>query len=429
MNSCDTNTHKKTRFKQTSIGKIPDDWEFVKLEDVILKIGDGGTPSTKIKEYFNGDIPWVNVEDIKREIYDTRRHLSELGLKNSSAKLWPKGTIIFSFGASIGKVGIARVELCTKQGIAGIVPNPEKIYNEFLYYVLLKEADKIKKIGQSMGSTIKEVRPSKLVKLVEFGLPPIPEQKKIAEILSTVDKAIQKVDESIAKTERLKKGLMQELLTKGIGHKEFKDTEIGRIPRGWRVTTIGEECIVGTGGTPSRSNPEYFGGDIPWVKSTEVNYNIIRQTEETLTELGLRNSNAKVYPAGTLIIAMYGQGVTRGKCAILGVDAAINQACAAVIPKDENTVYVPYLYYWCQFKYEQIRGLGQGANQSNLNLSLIRSIKVAIPSSIEEQRKIAEILSTVDKKLELEMKRKEKLERIKKGLMNGLLAGRRRVRV
>jgi len=140
---------------------LPEGWKVVKLGEIINDIGDGGTPSTKIKEYFDGNIPWVNIEDIKKDIYDTRRHLSELGLNNSSAKLWPEGTVIFSFGASIGKVGVARVKLCTKQGIASIVPNENEIYNEFLYYVLLKHSNKIKQIGQSMGSTIKEVRPSK----------------------------------------------------------------------------------------------------------------------------------------------------------------------------------------------------------------------------------------------------------------------------
>ncbi|MCX7786048.1 MAG: restriction endonuclease subunit S, partial [candidate division WOR-3 bacterium] len=172
---------------------LPYDWKYVSLGEVIVDIGDGGTPSTKIKEYFNGDIPWVNIEDITKDIYNTKRHLTNLGLENSSAKLWNEGTVIFSFGASIGKVGIARVKLCTKQGIAGIVVNPKVIINEFLYYVLLKQAKKVKEIGHSMGSTIKEVRPSKLIKLITFPLPPLSEQKKIAEVLSTVDEAIAKV--------------------------------------------------------------------------------------------------------------------------------------------------------------------------------------------------------------------------------------------
>jgi type I restriction enzyme S subunit len=420
--------YKETNFKDTLIGKIPKDWEIVNLGNVIMDIGDGGTPSTKIKEYFQGNIPWVNIEDIRKDIHDTRRHLSESGLKHSSAKLWPEGTIIFSFGASIGKVGIARVKLCTKQGIAGIVPDPHRINNEFLYYVLLKQSKKIKKIGKGMGSTITEIRPSKLVKLVVFPLPSPLEQQNIAKILSTVDHAIEKVDEVIAKTERLKKGLMHELLTKGIGHKEFKETEIGKIPKTWQITTIGEKCEVGTGGTPSRKHHEYFNGRIPWVKSTEVDYNIITKTEEHITELGLQNSNAKVYPAGTLIIAMYGQGVTRGKCAILGIDAAVNQACAAITPKEPDCLHIPYLYYWCQFKYEQIRSLAQGANQSNLNLSLIRSIKIALPPVLEQQE-IAETLYTIDEKLEIDKKEKEKLEKIKQSLMDLLLAGKIRVKV
>ena len=127
-------------------------------------------------------------------------------------------------------------------------------------------------------------------------------------------------------------------------------------------------------------------------------------------------------------MAMYGQGITRGKCAILGVDAAINQACAAITPRNSDIIYIPYLYHWCQSRYEHIRNLGQGANQPNLNLSLVRSVKVALPS-FPEQRRIAQTLSTADKKLELERDEKAKLERIKRGVMDLLLTGKIRVRV
>ena len=419
-----------TECKQTSIDKALKEWEVVKLRDVILDIADGGTPSTKIEEYFNGDIPWVNIKDIKKDIYDTRRHLSELGLRNSSAKLWNEGTLIFSFGASIGKVGIARVKLCTKQGIAGIVLDLDKVDNEFLYYVLLKEAEKIKQIGKSMGSTIREVRPSKLKRLVVFPLPPLLEQRKIAQILSTVDLAIGKVDEVIAKTERLKKGLMQELLTKGIGHKEFKDTKIGKIPKEWQVVRLKDVAELESGGTPSRKKPEYWNGNIPWFRSGELNDDIIYNTEEKITELGLRNSSAKVFPRGTLLMALYGRG-TVSKTAILGIDATTNQAIGAITPID-SSFDARFMQYYLIFSRNKLLNQlvypSSDVGRTNIYLGSLKLFKIAL-SSLQEQQKIAEILSAVDKKLELEKREKAKLEKIKRALMDLLLTGKVRVKV
>ena len=162
------------------------------------------------------------------------------------------------------------------------------------------------------------------------------------------------------------------------------------------------------------------------MKSTEVDYGIISKTEETITEEGVQNSNAKVYPAGSLVMALYGQGTTRGKCAILGIEAAVNQACAVLQSKGQ--VHIPYLFYWCENSYAAIRSFSQGANQANLNMGIIRSLNIPLPP-ISEQKKITEILSTIDKKLNIEKSEKAKTERIKKGLMDLLLTGKVRIKV
>lgn len=416
----------EVKSNETKIGGIPDNWEVVRLGDVSLGFVSGGTPSTKNPAYWNGDIPWMTSAHINgRTVTQGVKCITEEGLKNSATNVVPKNNILIATRVGIGKVAVNLVDMTISQDLTGVVLDHKKVNVDFIYWLLSNHTSKLKSLAQ--GSTIKGLL-RKEIENLKLPRPPLPEQHRIAEILATADTAIRKVDDAIAKTERLKMGVMQELLTKGIGHEEFKDTEIGRIPREWRVTTLRSECAVGTGGTPSRKHPEYFGGTVPWIKTTEVNYNTIMETGECITELGLQNSNAKIYPAGTLIIAMYGQGVTRGKCAILGMDAAMNQACAAVTPKNDNTTHVKYLQYWCQFKYDQIRNLGQGANQSNLNLSVVSSMRFPLPP-ISEQHRIAEIIRTIDKKLELERKRKEKLERIKKSLMNELLTGKKRVTI
>jgi len=428
----------KTGYEETPIGRIPEDWEVVRLGEVILDISDGGTPSTKVKKYFDGDIPWINIEDIKKDIYDTRRHLSEAGLKNSSAKLWDRGTVIFSFGASIGKVGIARNKICTKQGIAGIIPNPEKLYNEFLYFVLLKQGGKIKQIGKGMGSTITEVRPSKLKKLIVFPLPPLPEQKKIASILSTVDDAIQKVDEAIAKTERLKKGLMQKLLTKGIGHKEFKYSKELRceIPKEWGVVRLAHaniETIDGDRGVNYPKQSDFSGkGVCLFLNAKNVTENGFKFIE---TQFISKEKDAKM---GKGKLERYDVVLTtRGTVGNVGYyddnvlyeHIRINSGMVILRNKnkDVDNKFL-YLLFRTPFLKTQIKRIAYGTAQPQLNVRIIKNLKIILPP-LTEQQKIAEILSTVDKKLELGRNRKEKLERIKKGLMNDLLTGKKRVKV
>ena len=175
-------------------------WPIVKLSDVIIDIKDGGTPSRKKTEYFGGDICWCVVKDIKSEIFDTTEKLTELGLENSSAKVWPIGSIIISLGATIGNVGIARVPTATKQGLSGIIVNIDKILPEFLLYILKNKKEYIQSLAT--GVTIKEVRPSKLKELFTFPLPPLSVQKEIVKKIEVKQKAIDSAKEVIRNLER-----------------------------------------------------------------------------------------------------------------------------------------------------------------------------------------------------------------------------------
>lgn len=230
-------------------------------------------------------------------------------------------------------------------------------------------------------------------------LPVLAEQQKIAAVLWKMQRAIATQDRLIAATRDLKQSAMQHLFTHGLRDEPLKDTAIGAMPESWEPTTIGDIASVGSGGTPSRANPAYWlNGTIPWVKTGEVGYCVINDTEEKITPDGLRNSAAKIYPKGTLLMAMYGQGVTRGKVAILGVDASINQACAAIQTHDDRT-HPDFLYYVLSHNYESLRGLAHGGQQQNLNADLIRGFPFGLPTDVGEQRDIAAALATIDRKL------------------------------
>ncbi|ASJ05776.1 hypothetical protein A3L01_04530 [Thermococcus barossii] len=355
--------------------------------------------------------------------------MTKRALEDYNLNLLPKGSLILSTRAPVGYVAVLKEEATFNQGCKGLVPkNRSKIIPEFYAYYFKFKRQYLESL--SGGSTFKELAKAMLEHFL-IPLPPLPEQKKIAEILRTVDEAIEKTDEAIEKTERLKKGLMGRLLTKGIGHERFKKTELGEIPEEWRVVRLGEIADLKSGGTPSRKKPEYWeNGTIPWVKSGELNDGIIVETEEKITEKAVRESSAKIFPEGTLLFALYGKG-TVGKTAILGIDAATNQAVCGIFPKN-NAFFPRFMQYYLIHRREPI--LTQYVNPSsdvgrtNIYISSLALLKIPLPL-LSEQKQIAEILSTVDRKLELLRKRREKLEKVKRGLMKDLLTGRRRISI
>ncbi|OYT64585.1 restriction endonuclease [Candidatus Bathyarchaeota archaeon ex4484_205] len=350
---------------------------------------------------------------------------------NIDRYLLKPGDILFNNTNSvdlIGKTAIFRGEcdFCTYSNhITRIKVDESKVAPEWVLYNFIKKWQGryfrqvcVRHVGQA------GIRSEDLMKTL-IPLPPLPEQRKIAEILSTVDEAIQKVDEAIKKTERLKKGLMQELLTKGIGHTEFKDTEIGRIPKEWKVVRLRDVCLsfIG-GGTPSTTNPDYWNGDIAWMTSAHIKGRVITTGQKFITKEGLRNSTSNLIPKDNLLVATR---VGIGKAAINKIDIAISQDLTGIIIDKNKSA--PDFLYWCIINNERrLKSLAQGSTIKGILREELGRLKIPLPP-LSEQQKIAEILSTVDKKLELERKRKEKLERIKKGLMNDLLTGRERVKV
>lgn len=193
----------------------------------------------------------------------------------------------------------------------------------------------------------------------------------------------------------------------------------GTVPNGWEVRRLGDVATISSGGTPSRSNQQYWCGDIPWVSTGELHKRHITSTDEAISAKAVEETGLKKYPAGTLLVAMYGQGKTRGTTAMLDIDATINQACAAITITDANTSS-KYLFYFLQASYEKLRRLSNVGNQENLNADIIRTYPVFLPP-LEEQCKIAEILATQDKVIELYECKIEQLQIMKKICLQKML--------
>lgn len=185
-----------------------------------------------------------------------------------------------------------------------------------------------------------------------------------------------------------------------------KKNEVFKYP----MFKIKDICQLGSGGTPSRSCPQYYKGNIPWIKTGEVLNEEIFETEEHITEDAIANSSAKLYPKGSLIIAMYGQGDTRGRTAKLGMDATTNQACAVLHDIDNSIVSTDYLWYYLQGRYDDLRSLASGNNQPNLNAGKINNYDVVVPPMDVQNEMVAHIKEQKVLAKQLKQKAKEMRE-------------------
>ncbi|MDB4396319.1 restriction endonuclease subunit S [bacterium] len=206
--------------------------------------------------------------------------------------------------------------------------------------------------------------------------------------------------------------------------KTQKQTDIGLIPEDWHLHELGSLASVAAGGTPSRGNPSFWDGEIPWITTTQVDWNIIKKAEQFITKLGLLSSASSMLPAGTLIMALYGQGKTRGKVAILGINATTNQACAAISIKGE--ISKRFVFHFLVSRYEEIRGMSNSGSQENLNGQIVKSIQIPLPPKAEQEA-IAEALSDADALIESLEQLIAKKRQIKQGAMQELLTGKTRL--
>ncbi len=344
---------------------------------------------------------------------------------NAPLKIAKPHDILMSVRAPVGPTNIADRVCCIGRGLAAI--RPRAIDGDFLFFNLRYVEKFIASLGS--GSTFHAINKSQLasveVNAHDFNLP---EQQKIAGVLGLVQRAMEQQDRLIALTKELKKTLLHQLFTQGLRGQPQKQTEIGLVPESWEVVRLGDVAKLQSGGTPARDKPEYWiAGDIPWVKTGQIDYRVIHMTEERISREGLANSAAKVFPKGTLLIAMYGQGVTRGRVGLLGIDAATNQACAAITPDDEKRVSTPFIYHFLEFHYEDLRQMGHGANQRNLNAALIKGFRLSFPKP-DEQAQIVEALGILNAKLTIHQSKHAAHTALFRTLLHHLMTAQIRVK-
>ena len=260
----------------------------------------------------------------------------------------------------------------------------KKILPEFLEYVLrCKRALSYYKAKLRGSTARRRSLPTQTLLEFDIPLPDIQEQELILEVLRKVKKIIANRTEERESLNTLTKARFVEMF--GSIH---ESTE-------YPYVAVKDLTDVISGGTPSRDKSEYWeDGTIPWVKTTELQNNIIVNVDEYITEAGLNGSSAKLVPVGTVLIAMYGQGKTRGMTAYLNIEACTNQACACILPSDR--IDSMFMWKFFELSYEKLRSLAQGAGQPNLNGNMIKNFQVLVPP-IELQREYVDFIRQTDK--------------------------------
>jgi type I restriction enzyme S subunit len=413
--------------------EVPEEWKHVYFDDVITLNPSCELPSGGPVDF----LPMDAVNENDRSIdYWTQREPEDC----TTTKFKNGDTVYGKITPCAENGKIAQIEeLSTNVGSGSTEflvfrGKENRLSSDFVFYLVNFSVFRDVTISLMEGSTGRQRIPTDIFKSnLEIPFPSLPEQRRITEVLSTVDEQIRQTQAVIEATKELRRGLMQNVLHHGIGHEEFKEMHIGpkrsTIPTNWDIVQLEEIAELQSGSTPKRSNEEYWkDGSIPWVKSGEFNDKVIETANETITEKALENTGCVIFPEGTLLLALYGKG-TVSKTARLGLSAATNQAIAGILPKSGS--FDPrYLQYYLIHSRNTLLNVtvnpSSDTGRTNIYLSALRSFKVALPP-IEEQKRIAERLSIVDHKIAQEQETKEDLQELKRGLMQDLLTGTVRV--
>lgn len=422
----------KPGYKQTEIGALPESWDTVTFEDCFsilpnntLSRAELNYNGGEVRNIHYGDIlvkypavldcsaeglPYINKENVAKASKGFLRDGDLIMADTAEDVIVGKSTEVIGIGDSKVVSGLHTIPCRPK--------NAEMFAPKWLGYFINHCTYHDQIIPYITGIKVSSVSKSAISSTV-IAVPPKPEQAAVAEALTDIDALIVNLEKLIAKKKAIKQGAMQELLT-GKRRLPGFDSE-------WKTVQIGTFTSVFSGGTPSTANPLYWGGNIPWMSSGELNMKIVREVRGRITATGMENSSTRMIPAFCVLIGLAGQGKTRGTAAFNTFPLCTNQSIAAIFP-NESQFDSKFLYFYMDTQYTELRELSAGGGgRGGLTKKLIEDFYVTIPSDIKEQVSIAEILTDIDDEIENLEKELYKTTAIKQGMMSELLTGRIRL--
>lgn len=410
------------------IGEIPEDWEVTRIAGLYslrnTKVSDRDFPPLSVTK--NGILPQLKTA-AKSDDHNNR-------------KLVKKGDfVINSRSDRKGSCGISKYDGSVSLINTVLAPR-EEMNPEYFNWVFRSSsfAEEFYKWGNGIVDDLWTTNWMKM-RNINVPFPDKNQQKSIVKILNRIITDLDSVKENIKKEiqtlEEYKKSVITEAVTKGVDKNvEMKDSGIewiGEIPKHWEIIALKHMSRSYSGGTPSRNKLDYWkNGTIPWVSSGEVNKGYIYETEEKITEKGLLNSSAKIFPANTVLVALNGQGKTKGKAAILKISATTNQSLTGFVC-DETTLHHRFLYYLfiASYKFNRSYYAG-GENRDGIAASNLKTARIPTPK-IFDQIEISDYLDkktqTIDESIDIKRKQLEVLDEYKKSLIYEYVTGKREV--
>lgn len=362
---------------------LPYGWSRERLLCLTSKIGSGATPRGGEKAYVEAGTPLIRSMNIH---FDGLRRAGLAYIDDVQASALNGVTVesndvlLNITGASIGRVTTAPAELagarvnqhvCIIRTVDGIVPKFVAGY--------LASPDMQSFITEEHYGVTRPALTKEMVQEIKIPIPPQAEQRRIVTKIGMLSQRSKHANDHLSHLSRLIEKYRQSVLDKAFRADNFTDEQ------GWSKIPLEQVASVGTGATPKSGDPRYYDGSIPWITSGAVNQGRITRAQKSITELALKETNCKMFPAETIVMAMYGEGLTRGKVALLGIDAATNQAIAAIQIKS-NQIGTSFLLWFLHSRYLHLRDQAAGGVQPNLNLGIVKRTEVPCPPmEIQEQ--------------------------------------------
>lgn len=393
---------------------IPKNWCWCKVSAISqFERGITFPASAKEPEATENNIPCLRTANIQEELeIDDLLFVDKKYMKENTAKLVRVYDIIMSSANSrelVGKTSyVYSVPFPMTFGGFVLAIRARTVASKYLFYFLRLEFLSGRFMGESTQTTnIANINTTKLGNLV-FPLSPLAEQQRIVDriesLFDKLDEAKEKAQAVVDGFETRKAAILHKAFTGELTQQWRKQNHVALEE--WRRKKISQCCKLGSGGTPSRKHPEYYTGEIPWIKTGEIDWNEVYNSEEHITEQAITDSSAKLYAPGAVLVAMYGMGMTRGRAALLMAQAATNQAVCVLQPDEQ--LYNRFLYYFFMCNYWTVREMAIGGNQLNLSATIISKFEIPIPN-ISEQTQIVWIL---DELLTKEQQAKEAAEAV-----------------
>ena len=416
------------------VGDIPTGWRVKKIK-YYTEIVNGSTPDSGDSNCWDGPIKWITPADMENTgiISEGERTITQYGYNSCGTTMLPKGSVVISSRAPIGKINITGDVLCTNQGCKSLVSETD---NRYLYYLLLAGQEELVRLGR--GTTFVELSTHDLA---NFGivLPEIAERIAIADFLDAqcakIDSVIADIEKQIETLQKYRKSLITEAVTKGLDRSApMKDSGIewiGEIPKHWNINKTRYLASLCSGATPSKDVYTYWEGNIPWVSSQEVKSDIITDTSLHISEEAIRSCSTKLMPAGTLVMVVR-SGILQHTIpvALLGVPATINQDIKAFVFKPE--MIPAYYKYYIQGENDALLNvlIKDKTTVESIDNNLLLSLRVMVPP-IQEQKDIVNYLdercSKIDSIISDKQAQLDVIIQHKKSLIYEYVTGKKRV--